>query len=246
MIIKKNSYTLEQIDFPIYTKYILEGEWSKIDNDEKNNIFKQLTKEIEFLRDSKIAVGNEPDAYKYRDIERNLFSFLCKHNQKRIFQAPDPILTDEPVIFLAGPVSATKNWQKIASEFIINNSQKICILNPRNGVLHSEELENNFSNRVLWESRGLLRASMHGMIIFWLAKQSKSHSEGAYAQTTRFELGEWLCKSENIAIGIEDGFAGASYIEERIKNDYPKMKIHKNLEETCFFAINKLNFRYQF
>lgn len=47
----------------------------------------------------------------------------------------------------------------------------------------------------------------------------------SYAQTTRFEIGEWYSKGQNISnfkivIGHQEGFDGIKYIKKKFKDTY--------------------------
>ena len=63
------------------------------------------------------------------------------------------------------------------------------------------------------------------VVMFWLPLEAQ-HVEGrSYAQTSRFELGEWLGRTDfnrragkTAVVGIEDGFPGKSYICKRCEN----------------------------
>ena len=100
-----------------------------------------------------------------------------------------------------------------------------------------------YDEQVDWETHYLRRAASNGAILFWLAKEAVPHPERAYAQTTRFELGEWKELSTrsgaNLILGIEEGFPGARYIERRIGQDLPKVPLCSTLEETCTVAIER-------
>jgi hypothetical protein len=67
-------------------------------------------------------------------------------------------------------------------------------------------------------------ASETGVILFWLANEETHFCDRAFAQTTRFELGEWLAKSihafnNNVVVGIDTKFSGAGYIKHRIEKN---------------------------
>lgn len=95
-----------------------------------------------------------------------------------------------------------------------------------------------------WETQYLNRAAKNGVILFYLAKEEKHFCERAYAQTSRFELGEWKAKHEhtgcNVVVGIEDGFSNARYIRLRLSQDCKNIPICSSLEETCDKAIENI------
>jgi hypothetical protein len=87
----------------------------------------------------------------------------------------------------------------------------------------------------------LRRAAKEGVILFWLAKEDEHVCHRAYAQTSRFEIGEWKerhCRDgSHIVVGIEPGFTGGRYIRRRFGQDCPDVHIAESLEDTCRKAI---------
>lgn len=143
-----------------------------------------------------------------------------------------------PVIFLAGPIQGVVPWQDRAIEHFTKLGLKATIANPRRS---DETWHYQFDIQVDWETYYLDRASKEGVILFWLAKETDHSCERAYAQTTRFELAEWLTKYKvkpfNLCLGIEEGFTGARYIRHRMETDEDKafddILIHRSLEGLC-------------
>ena len=110
----------------------------------------------------------------------------------------------------------------------------------------TEETKGDFSKemyneQVDWETYQLRKAGKTGIIIFWLAKENEHICERAYAQTSRFELGEWKTKHElqktGLVVGIEPGFTNAKYIMRRFSQDCPDVPICSTLEDTCKKAV---------
>ena len=152
-----------------------------------------------------------------------------------------------PLIFLAGPIQGAKDWHSEAIGYITALDESVNIASPSGP---DEYYQNNFGeeeyrNQVHWETHYLNKASELGVILFWLAKEHEHNCKRAYAQTTRFELGEWKAKHEkdariNIVIGIEQGFSNERYIRRRIGEDCPELTIYDDLYITCRKAILKL------
>ncbi|PIN81943.1 hypothetical protein COV11_00510 [Candidatus Woesearchaeota archaeon CG10_big_fil_rev_8_21_14_0_10_30_7] len=143
-----------------------------------------------------------------------------------------------PVIFLAGPIQGSEDWQKEGVEYVLKNS-KFNVASPRRDYLPGKFV---YDEQVDWETHYLNEAAKNGCIIFWLAKESKHQCDRAYAQTTRFEIAEWTThhqydNSINIVVGIEQGFTGAKYIRKRLINDCPDIPLFNNLEDACECAI---------
>jgi hypothetical protein len=148
---------------------------------------------------------------------------------------------DSPVIFLAGPIQGADNWQKKAAE-IISQNKEILIASPRRDI----DIDRDFDERVYmeqvdWETYHLNRAAQNGVILFWLANEHRHFRERAYAQTTRFELGEWIAKNKyeeaKVVVGIDNAFTGQKYLLHRLPKENPDIPIFSTLEETCKKAV---------
>ncbi len=143
-----------------------------------------------------------------------------------------------PVIFLAGPIQGARDWQAEASTIIHVSRPEVIIASPRRDYLPGEF---DYGMQVDWETHHLRRAAQNGVILFWLAREEEHVPARAYAQTSRFELGEWKLRHERdgvkIVIGIEQGFSGEKYIRRRCAQDCPEVPILATLLETCEKAL---------
>lgn len=149
--------------------------------------------------------------------------------------APNIINNDKYVVFLAGPIQGTNDWQKDAINFLEEELNDITIANPRNEYINEEF---DYDKQVDWETKYLNRASKKGVILFWLANEKEHLCNRAYAQTTRFELAEWKTKHQynndiQIVVGIDSNFSNSRYIRKRLIEDCPKIEICDSLEKTC-------------
>jgi len=154
---------------------------------------------------------------------------------------PDYREVEGNVVFLAGPIQGAEDWHKVAREYLMKNGE-ISVASPR-GDYSARKFDYNV--QVDWESFYLNRAAEKGVVLFWLAKEKEHTCKRSYAQTTRFELAEWVTKHKfkkkiNIALGIEPGFTGERYIRKRVGEDCPEIKICSALEETCNSALELL------
>jgi hypothetical protein len=159
----------------------------------------------------------------------------------KIITSPSLEDVDGPTIFLAGPIQGAFDWQKDAIKLLTYACPEANIANPRRNIAVKGEFPKEmYDEQVDWETKYLRRAGENGVIMFWLSKELEHMCDRAYAQTTRFELGEWKMMHElalrNIVIGIEKGFTGAKYILRRIPQDCAELPILDSLEETCVAA----------
>lgn len=147
-----------------------------------------------------------------------------------------------PAIFLAGPVRGAIDWQTKAIDYIREKSPKMHVFSPRwPGPALEDFPDDIFDNQVDWEHFHLQRAGENGVILFWLAREVEHNCQRAYAQTTRFEIGEAVAihrfTDMKVVVGIEKGFTGERYIRRTLSKKYPGVFLCDNLEETCELAI---------
>lgn len=114
---------------------------------------------------------------------------------------PPADLKDKKLVFLAGPIMGAENWQARAAADLADLD--VYVADPRR-----EKSENfDYDSQVGWESFYLSRADV---VMFWLPLAAAEIKGRSYAQTTRFELGEWLGRTDfnrrpgkSVVIGIE-------------------------------------------
>lgn len=159
-------------------------------------------------------------------------------NDRILLQPPEIVDVDRPVIFLAGPIQGAPDWQSVAARRIHELDASIAVASPRKDYAEGSFI---YEKQVDWETHLLRRAGKAGVVAFWLAKQAVATPGRAYAQTTRFELGEWKLRHEGqgsrITLGIEDGFGNERYIRRRFGQDCPGVKIAETLDEMCRNAV---------
>jgi len=148
------------------------------------------------------------------------------------------------VIFLAGPIQGSSEWhEEIIDKIKENNIDKnVIICSPK-------RLSNDnfiYDEQVNWESLYLDKASKQGIVIFWLAEEINKVDGRSYAQTTRFEIGEWWAKGQyidnfKIIVGAENGFNGLKYITKKFTDSYKEFKLISNIGDMVDEIIKKLN-----
>ncbi len=155
-----------------------------------------------------------------------------------IILPPNYVEFDGPRIFLAGPIQGAQDWQTEAIHILQRIAPEIQIACPRKAYIDEKFV---YEKQVDWETYHLRRAAQHGAILFWLAKETEHYCERAYAQTSRFELGEWKVRHERdgiqLVVGIENGFTNTRYIRRRLSQDCPNVPICDSLKETCLKAV---------
>ena len=159
-----------------------------------------------------------------------------------IFIPPDDYApSDKPLIFLAGPIQGCRDWQKDAIEILQRLAPSVNIANPRREYMGGTFV---YSAQVDWETHHLRMAGENGVILFWLECEEKHDPHRAFAQTSRFEIGECKVRHERdgarLVIGIDEGFSGAKYIRHRFGQDCPKVPIVSSLEDACKAAVAEL------
>lgn len=162
----------------------------------------------------------------------------------RVLLPPAIVEIEGDVIFLAGPIQGAADWQTEAITVLQSLDSCLWAASPRR-----EELDQQFlyEAQVDWETHFLRRAAQQGAVMFWLAKEFKHFCERAYAQTSRFELGEWKVRHERdgtlLVVGIEPGFTNETYIRRRLSQDCPAMPICSSLQDTCQKTVELLRRR---
>ena len=128
--------------------------------------------------------------------------------------SPERDYADKKIVFLAGPIKGAPDWQAQAIKDLADLD--VYVANPRR-----ENVVNfNLDLQVNWESRFLALADV---IMFWIPPKETDVSGRDYAQTSRFELAEWMAKThynhtrKQVVVGIDDAFFGKSYIVKRLQ-----------------------------
>ncbi len=148
----------------------------------------------------------------------------------------------ERLIFLAGPIQGAKDWQSDAVKYLQSLDDALHIASPRRIDDSSGDYsEQKYIGQLDWEEYHLQKAWRNGVVMFWLAREFQHQCDRAYAQTSRFELGESKVRHEvnwsKLVVGIESGFSGERYIRRRFSIDCPDVLLKDSLKETCKEAV---------
>jgi calcineurin-like phosphoesterase family protein len=180
--------------------------------------------------------------FKYKD--KDAKTIVESKKNENVLYPPKINDKNNKIIFLAGPIQGSVNWQDTAIKLLKDELPKDCkIACPR---LPYKPDEFNYNKQVDWETEYLKMASSDGIILFWLANEEHHDPERCYAQTTRFELATWLERQKNnpkikICIGIEKDFPGKKYIEKKIEDEYYDIDtIFTSLKDLCHNVISKI------
>lgn len=133
----------------------------------------------------------------------------------------------KPLVYLAGPIQGTDDWQATAIKLLTKRMSGLYIASPRGDAPTPVQTQ--------WETAYLRRAADFGVIMFWLAPETKHFCERAYGQTCLVELGEWL--GGMVVVGVAPEFPCARYVHQRIDADYDSTPLYESLEETCESTI---------
>lgn len=171
---------------------------------------------------------------------------MSERLSERLILPPAYVPINAPLIFLAGPIQGAYDWQDEAAEKILAIAPKVYIASPRRNTAYKGEFTPQmFYEQVDWETYHLRKAGEDGVIMFWLAKEFEHFCSRAYAQTTRFELGEWKVRHERdgvkLVVGMEQGFTNYGYIARRLSKDCPGIHICSSLEGTCEEAVRQVD-----
>lgn len=146
-----------------------------------------------------------------------------------------------PMVFLAGPIQGAPNWQEEAIAYFQKHAPQLNVACPRKTYLDGTFI---YAEQVDWETHFLNKAAQSGVVLFFLAKEEVHYPDRAYAQTTRFELGEWKVKQAQLGckmvVGIQNGFTNARYIKRRLMQDNPDVAITESLAQTCQQVVDWL------
>ena len=141
--------------------------------------------------------------------------------------SPEKDYSDKKIVFLAGPIKGAPNWQEQAIKDLADLD--IYIANPR----REKVMNFNLDLQIDWESKFLSAADV---IMFWIPSKDFDVSGRDYAQTSRFELAEWMAKTnynhtrKQVVVGISDDFFGKTYIVKRLNTE--NVKVYNSYNET--------------
>lgn len=151
-----------------------------------------------------------------------------------VLSPPTIIAVDGPLVFLAGPIQGAPDWRAEAIAWFGEHAPTIAVASPRR-LDRSRDFD--YAAQVDWETHYLRRAAACGAILFWMAREAVSVPGRAYAQTSRFELGEWKVRHERdgvrFVVGVEPGFSGERYIRHRFGQDCPGVPLLSSLPAAC-------------
>lgn len=143
-----------------------------------------------------------------------------------------------PVVFLAGPVQGTHDWQREAAEQLFKHQPNLAVVSPRGpeSLYRSPSSWLADGEQTPWEKYHLRLARDTGCLAMWLAAQDNATPGRAFAQTSRIEFGRiagWMDYDPSLSFvfGINPRYEGGNrtYFEEVCKEfDIP---VHDKLDE---------------
>lgn len=164
----------------------------------------------------------------------------------KLVYALEPILTDIPSVFLAGPTPRSRwvnSWRpemqqamlaaaysRLASpeypEAINPRDLSLFIPEPRGGEWHKDYLA-----QVEWEHEAISACTV---LLFWIPRFV---SEGLPGFTTNVEFGYWLEKKENLILGTPPEAEKVRYLKWLLKkHNGPNKKISSSMRDAAWLA----------
>lgn len=120
-------------------------------------------------------------------------------------------------LFLMGLIKGAPDWQSNVIRKLESMEASYIIANPRT----SSDDNFNLDNQIAWETHHLSTADI---ILCHIPEPDHEVKGRTYAQTTRFELGEYLAlaagRKQKILVCIDKSFPGRSYLEYKVKQEY--------------------------
>lgn len=135
-------------------------------------------------------------------------------------------------VFLAGPIQGAPEWQFEMPEY-----DNVVWFSPRRPSTLDKSTF-NYNEQVEWETKALLSSNV---VLFWIPKQLETVEGRSYAQTTRYELGEYIARGKKVIIGVYDEFPGRRYLEYKAANYSNVLGIYNNLNDCLDCLQNYIN-----
>lgn len=141
-----------------------------------------------------------------------------------------------PLIYLAGPIQGTVDWQAEAVTILGELAPDFHVASAR-----GPNFKGGVDRHLAWEQLFTERAARDGVILFWCASERSHRCNRTYAAQMRFELGEWAVKSSiglaKLVVGVERGFTGGPYLQRRFTLNFPRIPVCRTLRQTCAAAV---------
>lgn len=156
---------------------------------------------------------------------------------------------DNPLIFLAGPITDAPRWRSEAIDILLTENSDIDIATPEIGGIEPKFFDNkaygpqnHFERIRAWEWHYLRIAAKTGAVLFWLPERIQ-RSEKDYGAMTRAELGWTMGKYESdkavrFCVGTDNKFSEIHTLLYDLQVECaPDKKTFSTLEETCAEAV---------
>lgn len=113
----------------------------------------------------------------------------------------DDRLRNKWKVFLMGPILGADSWQNAVPQL-----SGVVYFSPRRPVSSGAF---DYDCQVDWETKAI---KMANVVLCWIPEAIEQIEGRQYAQTTRFEIGEYLARGKKMIIGINNKFPGRRYI----------------------------------
>ena len=154
---------------------------------------------------------------------------------------------DNPVVFLAGPVQGSYNWQAVAANQLLASPSAMSIISPRGApeLYKKPSAWLDAEQQTPWEKYHLRLARETGVLAMWMAAQNYETPGRAHAQTSRIEFGKiigWMDYDPTMrfVFGVDQLYnsGNQTYMEQDCKDH--SIPIARSLDEWCEQIIQKL------
>lgn len=175
-------------------------------------------------------------------------------NYKVLYPIDRRYRANEKIIFLAGPIRGSSEWQFEAIKFLKQRRVDAHITSPRRPHIPTEVEARRLDipwrfysseEQSDWEVDTIMHAYTCGVVMFWFQKEQEHNCDHCHAQTTRVEAGiiighAMTTPTNNLVVGIEDEFDGAPYLRHTFRKRAGVTRIHRTLQATLEATIDRI------
>lgn len=145
-----------------------------------------------------------------------------------IITSPNTHEATTGTLFLAGGITGCPDWQKPASELLLDRTNLI-IFNPRRLEWNMENSEEESRKQIVWEHEHLQRSQY---VMFWFPHET-------LCPISLFELGKYLMTDKTLIVGTHPEYQRRLDVVVQSRLVRPDLKIWSNLDDMLFNFISQ-------